>query len=996
MLHRAGIRCAIVVTLVAVGCPTVVPLEGSAATPHPFQDPSLSVDARVQDLLGRLTRAEKLSLLHQYQPAVPRLGLPAFKTGTEALHGVAWSNDPTTGAVVTARATAFPQALGLASTWDPDLVRRVGGAVADEARGHHARNPSVWGLNLWAPVVNPLRDPRWGRNEEGYSEDPTLTATIATAYGRGLQGDDPMHLKTAPTLKHYLAYNNEVRRDTTSSDVPQRVLDDYDRQAFRPVLAADAATGVMASYNLVNGRPAHVNPELGDLVRGWTDTPLFHVTDAGAPYNLTGSQDYHPTQPEANAAMLRAGINSFTMDGTDRRPLVDSLTTALSQGLITEADVDGALAPAISLRVRLGDLDPDGGPHASIGPEVIDSAAHRALAREAAGRAMVLLRNPGDTLPLPARDVRRVAVTGPLADSLFTDWYGGALPYQVTPLAGIRDRLGSGGTVAASTGTDRIALRAVTSGAYVTVNGSTPTVRATAGTTTSSPAAQFDVTDWGEDVVTLRSVGSGMYLGTANGALTARDAQPNGWYVQQQFSLEPQPDGSVVLRYRGYDAQESWFRNTYVTLGADGTLTLGATSASAAARFTREVVTGGVDSAVADAEDADAAVVVVGSMPLINGREIRDRATLALAPRQQALVDAVRRVNPRTVVVLVTSYPVTMPEVGDEAPAVLWTTHAGAETGHALADVIFGDVDPAGRVTQTWYRSDRDLPQDLLEYDIVTSRQTYLYHQGIPLYPFGHGLSYSTFRHANLRLSAQSVDAKGTVTVSVDVTNTGGRAAEEVVQVYTHQRTSRDVMPIKQLRAFRRVRLAAGQTDTVQLALPAADLGHWDVTRGRRVVETSDHDVLVGSSSGDIRQEAVLRVEGETIPPRDLSGLVRAESFDARSGVRLVPETRAAGTAVATVVGAAEGASWLAFRGCDLGAASRIDASVARAAAGMGAVEVRLDSETGPLAGTVAVPSTGDVHAYVTVGAALAGATGRRDVYLVFRGDLRLGSFSLS
>ena len=290
-----------------------------------------------------------------------------FKTGTEALHGVAWSTDYNDkGNVVTANGTVFPQAVGLASTWDPALIKQVGSAVGDEARGFNAQNPAVWGLNLWAPVVNLLRDPRWGRNEEGYSEDPTLTGSISTAYGSGMEGNDPRHLKTAPTLKHYLAYNNEVRRDVTSSNVPARVLNEYDRQAFKPAIAANAATGVMASYNLVNGRPATVSPDLNDVVRSWTNKPLFNVSDAYAPYNLTGSEAYFATQAEADAAVVKAGLNSFTVDGSDNKPTSDAIKSALAQGLLTEKDIDTAVGQALSIRFRLGEFDPDGGPYAKI------------------------------------------------------------------------------------------------------------------------------------------------------------------------------------------------------------------------------------------------------------------------------------------------------------------------------------------------------------------------------------------------------------------------------------------------------------------------------------------------------------------------------------------------------------------------------------------------------------------------------------------------------
>jgi beta-glucosidase len=451
--------------------------------------------------------------------------------------------------------------------------------------------------------------------------------------------------------------------------------------------------------------------------------------------------------------------------------------------------------------------------------------------------------------------------------------------------------------------------------------------------------------------------------------------------VQQQFKLEPQPDGTYLLHYAGYETQESWFgTNTYVTVGGNGALTLG--PAAAAARFTKEVVSSGVDSAVAAARGADAAVVVVGSMPFINGREAHDRTSMALGAGQEALVQAVRAANPHTVVVLETSYPDTITWAQRNVPGILWTTHAGPETGHAVADVLFGDVNPAGRLTQTWYRADGDLPPDLLDYDIITSDQTYLYYRGDPLYPFGYGLSYTDFRYTNLRLSDGSV--------SVDVTNTGRRAGDEVVQLYTHQRTSRDKVPVKQLRGFQRVHLAPGQTRTVRIALRPADLAHWDVTRSRWVVESSDYDVLVGASSGDIRQRAVLRVRGETIPPRDLRR-TRAENFDAYSGVRLVDESKTSGTAVGGVAG-----NWIAFRDSDLRNGARtFSAQVAKASAGTGSIEIRLDAPTGPLLGTATVPSTGDVYTYATARTSLIGARGRHDIYLVFGADLRLSTFSI-
>ncbi|HET7506254.1 MAG TPA: glycoside hydrolase family 3 C-terminal domain-containing protein [Kofleriaceae bacterium] len=965
-----------------------------AAAALPFQDPHRPLRARVDDLLGRLTLAEKLSLLHQFQPAIPRLGIPVFKTGTEALHGVAWTTDrDNNGAVVTAAGTVFPQAIGLATTWDPALVKQIGNAVGDEARGYNVLNPRVWGVQLWAPVVNLLRDPRWGRNEEGYSEDARLTGMIATAYGRGLMGDDPLYLKTAPVLKHYLANNNEVHRDTTSSNLRPRVKKEYDELAFKLPIAADAATGVMGSYNLVNGRPNTVNPDLNDVVRSWTKRTLYNVSDAFAPYNLTGSEQYFATNPEGFAAALTAGLDSFTVDNQVSDPTIAILQSALDQGLLTMSDIDTAVRHVLSIRIRLGDFDPDGGPFARIKPDVINSPAHKQLARQAATEAVVLLKNAGRALPLDAAATKKIAVIGPLADTLYTDWYSGSLSYRVSPLAGIRERLGAGASVVASEAVDRIALQDVATGKFVTAGAGADGEILRIGGATAGPAEQFDVFDWGRGIVTLRSVANGKYVDRFNFGpnFVNSAAQPHDWFVQQQFVLEAQANGTVALRYAGYEKAFDWAGpEVYLTVAAGGALALTATTVDGAARFRRQVIQSGTSAAVAAATGADAAVVVVGSMPFINGREDHDRLTMDLAEAQEALVKAVRAANPHTILVLETSYPMTIQWEQDNVPAIVWTSHAGQETGHAVADVLFGDANPAGRLTQTWYRSMSDLP-DILDYDILKARRTYQYFDGRPLYAFGHGLSYTSFRYRELQVDRRALGPRDDLTVEVEVTNTGDRAGDEVVQLYTHQRTSRDVMPNQQLRAFQRVHLERGQTRRVRLSVPVSDLAHWDVTRDRWVIEASAHDVLVGASSADIRQRATVTVRGEDIPARRLDRETRAIAFDDHRGVDLVDETKPFGDAV----GATEG-DWLEFAGADLGRGPRTFSAEVASAAGGGLIEVRLDDPvSGRLVASAKVPTTGDVYTYTTVTAPLTPARGRHDVFLVFHGALRISTFAL-
>jgi beta-glucosidase len=833
--------------------------------------------------------------------------------------------------------------------------------------------------------VNLLRDPRWGRNEEGYSEDPLLTGLLATAYGGGIEGDDPDHLRAAPVLKHYMANNNEIRRDQTSSSLRPRVKKEYDEVPFEIPLSRDAATGIMTSYNLVNGRPATVTPDAGGLVRSWSDRTLFNVTDAGAPNNIVNSQKYHPDLPTGDAAILKAGVDSFTSDDTNSSVTVNAIKEAVSRGLLAESDIDRAAGHILSIRVRLGEFDPGGGPYGKITKDVVDSPAHRALARKAAAEQMVLLKNQGRALPIASG---KVAVVGPLSNTLYTDWYSGSLPYKVTPLDGIKKRAGS---VATSEGVDRIALKDVETGKYIAGGTGSGAVLKTGPTSASDATAQFDVFDWGQGIVTLRSAANGKTVGRYNwGDNFANDQdQPNNWFVQQMFKLEKQDDGGYLLRYSGYEKAYDWAdpAKTYVKTQDDGTLAL--TTKDDASRYSKDLVSSGVDSAVKAVTGAGAAVVVVGSMPFINGREDHDRTTMALAEGQSELVKAVRKANPNTVVVVENSYPTTLNWEQQNVPAILWTSHAGAETGNALASILFGDDNPSGKLPQTWYRSESDLP-DILDYDIIKSDRTYQYFKGKPLYPFGYGLSYTTFRYGKPKLSSHSVGRDGTVTVTVPVTNTGKRAGDEVVQLYTHQRTSRVKQPVEKLRAFAKVHAGPGETVTAKLRVKASDLAVWDVTRNKWAVEKSEHDLLIGSSSTDIRQRATLDVRGETIPDRDLSKTTRAADFDDHNGIQLVDESKTKGDAVA---GAAK--SWLKFADADLG---RSSGTVTARVAGTSAttIQVRLDGPNGPLAGTLNVPSTGDEYTYKEITAQLGNARGNHDVYLVFNGETRLSTFSLT
>ncbi|MDX3644256.1 glycoside hydrolase family 3 C-terminal domain-containing protein [Streptomyces sp. MB09-02B] len=940
----------------------------------PFRDPQLPLAKRIDDLLQRLTLDERIAFLHQFAPAVDRLGVAAFRTGQEALHGVAWMGP----------ATVFPQAVGLGATWNEDLVRRVGEAVSTEVRAMRARDDRV-GLNVWSPTVNLLRHPLWGRNEEGYSEDAKLTSAIATAYTRGLRGDHPTYWRTAPVLKHWLAHNNETDRSTTSSSVRPRVLHEYDLRAFRETVEAGAVAGVMPAYNLVNGRPNHVSPYLAEHLRRWTAEDLLVCSDAGAPSNLVDSEHYYATHEEATAASLRAGVDSFTDHGTESSTMTGRIRGALDKGLLTEEDIDRAVRRQLSVRFRLGEFDGDADPYAALTD--FDTPAHRALAQEAAEQAVVLLKNEGGLLPLAAD--ARIAVVGLLADECKLDWYSGTLLHRSTPLEGLYDRCGAE-RVTFAEGVDRVRLRALSTGAFVSVPEAAEAadeVRGAEGAldpallagrtdlpplTTDTVGTELALVDWGGGVLTFRAP-DGRYLSVAeDGYLRASADQPGGWIVQETFRLEPSGShgNGHLLKHTG--------TGQYVSVGTDGVKVADENPEI----FELMVVQPGEEAVARVAAEADVVLVVAGNDPYINGRETEDRTGLALPAHQERLLRAARAANPNTALVLVSAYPYAVDPA--DLPAVLWTAHGGQAAGTALARVLAGDVSPAGRLPQTWYAADADLP-GLLDYDVIGARQTYLYFEGTPLFPFGHGLSYTEFAYGNL-VAQVGDDA---LTVSFTVTNTGAAAADEVAQLYVRAEDPSVPRPRRELVGHRRITLAPGASSELTFRLPLSVLEFWDVAHGTWHLEPGAYEVLAGASSEDIRLRTTVTVDGEPVGPRPVvtHGLDAAD-FDEQRGTEIVDRTKESGDAVTPTDG---GSGELLFRNCDFGAGI---SSVEVEAAGEGTVEFSLIG--GPVLATLTQERpTGDLYTYSTLRAGVT-AVGVHDVHLKLRGPLRLAHVGFS
>lgn len=864
----------------AVATPPTAP---AADTLPAFRDTGLPVADRAADLLTRLRREERLAMLHQVAPAVERLGLAAFRTGTEGLHGVAWLGT----------ATVFPQPVGLAATWDPDLLRRVGSVIATEIRAKHAADPTV-SLNVWAPVVNPLRHPAWGRTEEGFSEDPHLTGRLGAALAAGLRGDHPRVWKTVPTLKHFLAYGSETDRAVTSSSLSLRTLHELELPAYRAAIEAGVAGAVMPSYNLVNGRPNHVARELLEELRRWAPGSVAVVSDAGAPTNLVVGERYFADHAASHAAALRAGVDSFTDNDADAGPTTARLRAALEQGLITDDDVDRAVHRMLELRLRTGELDGDADPYAGIGPDAIDLPEHRALAREAVARSVVVLANDG---LLPLAPPRRVAVLGPLADRVLTDWYSGTPPYTIGLATALRERYRDA-RVEVVTGADTVALRALSCGAYVSVSPDGAVVAATAIRT--AEATGLEVTDWGDGVLTLRSVASGRLLTGAGWMLRADADRVGGWVAQETFRRHHHADGTWSLQHV---ASGRWVRVQHGT----ATLVAEAHRPEDAERFAWRTVASGLADAAAAARAADVVLVVAGNDPHVAGRETEDRPHLRLPVATTELWRTAREACGRAALVVTSSYPYVLgPETAD-ADAVVWSSHGGQELGHGLVDVLSGDVEPTGRLAQGWPATEEQ-PGDLLDHDQEAQGATSRYAADDAAFPLGHGLGYTTVAYEELVLDRSSVPApapshdhpplgapaeagEGTVVARVRVRNTGSRPTDELVQLYAlADDRPGDGPPLPRPRrlllAHARVPLGPGEAADVELGFDVARLAVWDVAAsvagapadwvhvGALRVQPGPYLVAAGRSSGDLPLRAALDVTGAAPGPRRLVGAV--------------------------------------------------------------------------------------------------------------------------
>ncbi|GGG63088.1 glycosyl hydrolase [Edaphobacter dinghuensis] len=665
-----------------------------------------------------MTLEEKAEQLNHLNTGIPRLNVKAWGGWNQTLHGV-WSKQPT---------TLFPAPIAMGATWDPSLIQSITGAMSDEARALYNINAdgprSKHGLVFRSPVINLSRDPRWGRIQEVFSEDPYLTGRMGVAYVKGLQGNDPHYLKVAATVKHFAVYNVETNRQHLSAAVDERNLIEYWLPQWKVVITEGHAQSVMASYNAINGTPDAVNHYLlTDILRGKWHFDGFVTDDLGGVNLLVTGHHITEDPVEATARAIQAGCDS------DDAQFETNIPLAVKSGRLPIADVNRALARVLTVGFRLGAFDPPTeNPYTKIPASVIRSNEHLQLSLQTALESMTLLTNHHNFLPIKKENLKRVAVIGPAGDINYeTGNYYGKPARKISPFQGLKDALGAG----------------------------------------------VDVE-----------------------------------YEQGTGFVEP-ADPAAITR---------------------------------AANLARK---------------SDVAILFLGTNLSIEA-EGRDRRDLNLPGAQKQLMEAVYAANPKTVLVLMNAGPLAVTWANDHLPAILDAWYPGESGGTAIAQVLLGDYNPGGHLPYTIYASlDGVPPQN--EYD-VSKGFTYLYFKGIPLYAFGHGLSYTQFKFSDLKLTRATTSTVGHVEVSFDVQNTGGREGAEVAQMYVHQLKSNVVQPIKSLRGFERVQLAPGETKHITLSLEVSQLSYYDVTTHKFTVAPGTFEVMIGASSDDIRLRAQLKV----------------------------------------------------------------------------------------------------------------------------------------
>lgn len=820
----------------------------------PYRNPSLPIEERVNDLVSRMTLKEKADQLVYTAPAIPRLGIPAYNWWNEALHGVARAG----------YATVFPQSITIANSWDEALMLQVANAISDEARAKYhefqrrGKTGIYQGLTFWSPNINIFRDPRWGRGHETYGEDPFLTGRMGYQFVRGLQGDDPKYMKTIATAKHYAVHSGpESLRHEFNANVSDVDLHETYLPAFRTLIMDAGAYSVMGAYNMFRDYPCCANPILYGILRNDWGFKGYIVSDCWAISDFYRFTKVAKDAPEAAAMAVKAGTDLEC--GSDYKTLM----TAVERGLLSEDDINIAVKRIMTARFKLGMFDPDNlVPYAQIPFFVNGSDFNNSLAREAARKSIVMLKNE-NALPL-SKDLKTIAVIGPNADNFesLIGNYNGIPKDAVTILEGIRTKVSPTTKVIYAEGSDLADgihnLVAIPSRYLQTPDGRQGAL-----------GEYFDNRDMkGEPLFTRVDDNIDFYWEH----LSPRYDMPDDDFgVKWTTYLVPDKTGTHYIGSWGSSAYEVFLdgkrivnsRNEHHAFHIEVPAEL-----EAGKKYKIEVLyknlAGDADmkllwapprpdilnDAITVTKQSDAVVLVLGLSQRLEGEEMAikiegfsggDRTNLNLPAAQEKLLDAVVATGKPVIVVLTNGGALSVNSAHEKAAAIILAGYGGQQGGNAVADALFGDYNPAGRLPVTYYKSIDQIPS-FENYDM--EGKTYRYFRQEPLYPFGYGLSYTTFSYSNLTVPEKLATGE-TVNIKVTVTNTGKMEGEEVVQLYLTDEKATTPRPIRQLEGFRRISLKPGESKDVEFTLEPRQFSIIN-NKNKRVIEPGYFNISVG------------------------------------------------------------------------------------------------------------------------------------------------------
>lgn len=924
-----------------------------------FLDEKLTFDERVDALLAELTLDEKLSLLTTHMNEVPRLGIKEFWIGAEVARGLVCRDDKNGEAPT----TVFPEPFGLAATFDRDVMKRMGEIAGIETRIYHDKGRAS--LCVWGPTVDLERDPRWGRTEEGYGEDPCLTGTMAAAYTLGMAGDDEKYRRVIPALKHFYANNNEDTRINCNAGIPDRLKHEYYLRAFEKPVREGRAGSLMTSYNEVNGVEQIVSLELQKYCREQWGL-LFAVTDGA---DFIQNVQYHRRDFNHTEALAKIYNHNGADIMTDNEEIVRTAAReALDKGLITVGNIDRAIRGALKARFLLGEFDKKT-PFDNYSEKLLCSDEYYQAALEAAEKSVILLRNSRAVLPLSKES--KLAVIGYHADMNFRDWYTGLSPKTSTILDVLTAEVGRENIIY-DNGNDIIALRSASSGFYFSVS-EDGTVKC--DTPLINETCLFELFEWGNGAVSLRSKFNNRFL-SDNGVMKCTAVQPFGWYVKELFYLER--NGSDCML-------KNWQKRFLYVNGSEELAVSPALHAPKSAALSIEIFSDGTERVRRLATEAHQTVVFCGNNPMINARETTDRKDLKLPEKQSRNLDAVIGMNPDTVLFLVSGYPYELEK--RHLATVMHICHAGPAMGAAVAEALFGDISPAGRCPVTWYKSMADLC-DIEDYNLFRTRSTYLYFDGEPLFPFGYGLSYTAFRYKAIKTDKQSYTSGETVSVSFELENVGAMDGEEVVQLYASAPASLPLTkPKKKLVAFSRVFVPRGECVTVELSFRADDLSFWNMNKDSFDLFSGCYTLMAGASSADIRRTADIQINGSEYEGLDVSGTVPATAaFD------LVGAEFDADRELREYLLINDWQSIVTFEFCRLKGYHNIEVTASNPGS---AVKLNFVTDDGRNVAEVEIPPTASLTEFVTVSAPAEPVDGVVTLRLTASGMVSLRSFRL-